>query len=55
MFHYGKTPAGDLEISVSGDDVRMLYRAISDAGLLARRDLYGFKTYVEEHFKDEIK
>lgn len=54
MFHYGKTPNGDLEISVSGTDIRMFYRAVSDSGLLSRRDMYPFKTYIEENFKDEL-
>ena len=50
MFHYGKTPNGDLEISVSGTDIRMFYRAVSDSGLLSRRDMYPFKTYIEENY-----
>lgn len=54
MFHYGKTPSGDLKISVSGTDIRMFYRAVSDSGLLSRRDMYPFKTYIEENFKDEL-
>ncbi len=54
MFHYGKNPKGDLEISVSGSDVRMFYRAMSGTGLLERRDMYDMKTYIEENFRQEL-
>jgi len=54
MFHYGKNPKGDLEVSVSGEDIRMFYLAVSDSGLLSRRDMYPFKTYIEENFRDEL-
>ena len=55
MFQYGKTPSGDLEISIGGDDIRMFYRAINSAGLQERRDMYGLKTYIEKHFKEELE
>lgn len=54
MFHYGKTPHGDLEISASGEDVRMLYRAMSGTGLLERRDMYDLKAYIEDNFREEL-
>lgn len=55
MFRFGKTPSGDLEISVGGDDIRMFYRAINSAGLQERCDMYGLKTYIEKHFKEELE
>lgn len=55
MFHYGKTPQGDLEISVSGEDLRRLYRVLVGAGgLPERRDMYDMKTYIEENFRQEL-
>lgn len=54
MFHYGKTPQGDFEITASGEDIRMLYRAMSGTGLLERRDMYEMKTYIEENFRQEL-
>lgn len=54
MFHYGKTPQGDLEISVSGEDIRIFYCAMSGTGLLGRRDMYDLKSYIEENFRQEL-
>lgn len=55
MFHFGKTNVGELEILLSGADIGALYRAISAAGLIERRDVYEFKCYLEANFQDEIR
>ena len=55
MFHFGKTPEGELDIRVDGKDVGVLYRAVSAANLPERGRLHGLKTYLEENFSDEIK
>lgn len=54
MFHYGKTPEGELEIRLSGYNVAVAYRVLQAAGLIERRDVHELKTYIEENFKDEI-
>jgi hypothetical protein len=55
MFHFGKTPEGELDIRVDGKEVGVLYRAIATANLPERGTLHNLKTYLEENFKDEIK
>jgi hypothetical protein len=55
MFHFGKTPEGELHITVDGKDVGVLYRAVSAASLPERGTLHNLKVYLEENFKDEIK
>lgn len=55
MFHFGKTPEGELDIRVDGKDVGVLYRAVSAANLPERGRLHNLKTYLEENFADEIK
>ena len=54
MFHYEKNKKDDLEIIVGGRDIRMFYRVMSGTGLLERRDMYEFKTYIEENFRQEL-
>ena len=55
MFHFGKTPEGELDIMADGKDVGVLYRAIAAADLPERGTLHKLKTYLEENFSDEIK
>lgn len=55
MFHFGKTPEGELHITVDGKDVGVLYRAVSAASLPERGRLHDLKVYLEENFEDEIK
>lgn len=55
MFHFGKTPEGELDIRVGGNDLGVLYRAVSAASLPDRGPLHDLKTYLEENFPDEIK
>lgn len=55
MFHFGKTPEGELDIRVGGNDLGVLYRAVSAASLPDRGTLHDLKTYLEENFPDEIK
>ena len=54
MFHYEKTPQGNLQISVGGKDLRMFYRVMIGTGLLERRDMYEMKTFIEENFRQEL-
>ena len=54
MIHYGKTPDGDLKIEVSADNVGEVYDALCSAGLLQRRTFHSLKTYIDEHFADEM-
>lgn len=55
MLHFGKKPTGELEIIVSGDDVRDVYDALDRSGLLSRRAFDGLKRYLEQEFKGELK
>lgn len=55
MLHFGKKPTGELEIIVSGDDVRGVYDALDRSGLLSRRVFDGLKRYLEQEFKGELK
>lgn len=53
MFHYGKTPQGDLEISVSGEDVGLVHSLLTGRAL-DFPELYDFKNYIESNFKEEL-
>lgn len=55
MFHYGKTPEGDLELMLSGENIAIAYRVLCSASLIERRDVHALKTYIEQNFPDEIK
>jgi len=55
MIHYGKTPAGDLEIKVSSDDVGEVYDALESAGLLQRRTFNSLKDYIGKEFAAEME
>lgn len=55
MFHFGRTPEGELDIRVDGKDVGVLYRAVSSASLPERGTLHDLKVYLEENFKDELQ
>jgi len=55
MFHYGKTPSGDLDIRVSAEDVGEVYEVLQTAGLLQRRTFNGLKDYLTKNFADELE
>lgn len=55
MLHFGKTTSGELEIRATGTDIGVLYRAISSAALIERRELYKMKAMIEEEFKADLQ
>lgn len=54
MIHYGKTPQGELQLILTGEDVAHLHTMITGAGLEQRRVFYGLKTYIEDNYKEQI-
>jgi hypothetical protein len=54
MFHYGKTPEGELDIRVDGNDIGVLYRAVGSASLPDRGPLHELKNYIEENFQEDL-
>lgn len=54
MIHYGKTPQGELQLMLTGEDVAHLHTMITGAGLEQRRVFYGLKTYIEDNYKEQI-
>ena len=54
MIHYGKTPQGELQLMLTGEDVAHLHTMITGAGLLQRRTFYGLKAYIEDNYKEQI-
>lgn len=55
MLHFGKKPTGELEMMVSGGDIRDMYEALDASGLLSRRAFDKLKRYMEQEFSAEIK
>lgn len=54
MIHYGKTPQGELQLMLTGEDVAHLHTMITGAGLEQRRVFHGLKTYIEDNYKEQI-
>lgn len=54
MIHYGKTPQGELQLMLTGDDIANLHTMIVGTGLEQRRVFYGVKSLIENEFKDEL-
>lgn len=55
MIHYEKTPDGDLNLTVSADDVGEVYGLLNSSGLLQRRTFDGLKVYLEANFADDLE
>lgn len=54
MIHYGKTPQGELQLMLTGEDIAHLHTMITSAGIEQRRVFYGLKTYIEDNYKPQI-
>lgn len=54
MIHYGKTPQGELQLILTGEDVAHLHTMITGEGLEQRRVFHGLKTYIEDNYKEQI-
>ncbi len=54
MIHYGKTPQGELQLMLTGEDIAHLHTMITGAGIEQRRVFYGLKTYIEDNYKPQI-
>lgn len=54
MIHYGKTPQGELQLMLTGEDVAHLHTMITGTGLEQRRVFYGLKAYIEDEYKDQL-
>lgn len=54
MIHYGKTPQGELQLMLAGEDVAHLHAMITGAGLEQRRVFHGLKAYIEDKYKPQI-
>lgn len=54
MIHHGKTPQGELQLILTGEDVAHLHTMITGAGLEQRRVFHGLKSLIEDEFKEEL-
>ena len=54
MIHYGKTPQGEQQLMLTGEDIAHLHTMITGAGIEQRRVFYGLKTYIEDNYKPQI-
>ena len=54
MIHYGKTPQGEMQLMLTGEDIAHLHTMITCAGLEQRGVFSGLKTYIEDNYREQI-
>lgn len=54
MVHFGKKHDDELQIIVTGQDIKSLRRMIVSSSLMERRTFYGLKEYIETEYKEVI-
>lgn len=52
MVHFGKKQDDELQIIVTGQDIRNLQQMISGADLMRRRQFFDLKNYIENNYQE---
>jgi len=52
MVHFGKKQDDELQIIVTGQDIRNLQQMISGADLMRRRQFFDLKNYIENNYRE---
>lgn len=52
MVHFGKKQDDELQIIVTGEDIRNLQQMISGADLMRRRQFFDLKNYIENNYQE---
>lgn len=55
MIHAGKTPKGELQLTLSESDIAFMYGMIKGTSLQERRAFHGVRTFIEKEFPEYSK